>query len=235
MEKTPEDWKKERLDLAKLLSHDFRSPISRIQGLSQLASLDPDKSNLETYFSKVQEAMLGLDHMATMVKNYLRLEQKLQTVHESSTNFVAIHPLLEKWCLKNQKRLEEKQITLLWNVESLPHQWPDRGELLSEVLSLLLDNAVKFTLLDSQISITLSGNYLEIHNSCESLTEALQKSISFPEAFHKAHRNGTAAEPGAGLGLFLAFQYCQPLGLTLTIEYCAGNPNTFLVRLQIKS
>lgn len=211
MEKTPEDWKKERLDLAKLLSHDFRSPISRIQGLSQLASLDPDKSNLETYFSKVQEAMLGLDHMATMVRNYLRLEQKLQTVHESSSTLVAIQPLLEKWCLKNQKRLEDKQIILLWKGKNTPYPWPDRGELFPEILSLLLDNAVKFALIDSQISITISGNYLEIHNSCESLTEAQQKSISFPEAFHKAQRNGTAAEPGAGLGLFWPLSIVSPL------------------------
>jgi signal transduction histidine kinase len=206
----------ERLQIARLLSHDFRSPLTRILGLVQLMQLDRDPENSLQYLQKVQNAADSLDMHLINLRDYLRLERRLSELSTSTFTSVKILLLLQRWMKRYERNLEAKQIKWKWlTTEDLELQaYPD---LTDDICRHLIHNALKFTPIGGQIEVrvVLPGSIL-IEND---LMEGKIPDLSMiRQVFFPAHSMGSSGEPGIGLGLFLADALAEGIGAKLSLD-----------------
>ncbi len=216
----------ERLQIAKLLSHDFRSPLTQILGLVQLMQLDRDPENSLQYLQKVQNAADSLDMHLINLRDYLRLERRLSELSTNTLTSVKILPLLQRWMKRYERNLEAKQIKLKWlTIEDLElHAFPD---LIDDICRLLIHNAVKFTPIGGQIEVRveLPGRILIENDLMEGKIPELSR---IRQAFFPAHSMGSSGEPGIGLGLFLADAMAEGIGAKLSLDIGNGRFRAYL-------
>ena len=210
------DLEAERMRIAKLLSHDFRSPLTQILGLVQIMKLDPSPERQAQYLEKVQHAADSLDGHLLNLRDYLRLEKRLKELQDVNKNQVQISKVVGQWISRYEHAIHAKELVLelSLNPEFIRRTHTD---VLDDIIRHLIHNAVKFTPKKGQVLVTLnSSGCLLIENDYSILSPIEITRLTDP--FYPSHSMGTASEPGIGLGLFLAAELSRAAGVQLSID-----------------
>ncbi|MGY3723836.1 sensor histidine kinase [Granulicatella balaenopterae] len=97
------------------------------------------------------------------------------------------------------------------------------------ILEQVLSNAVKYTAEGGRIAIYLRGDYLCIEDTGIGISEADQSRI-FERGF--SGKNGRMNYYSSGLGLYLAKQIADKLGITLTVDSIKKQGTTIKISLK---
>jgi signal transduction histidine kinase len=154
----------------------------------------------------------------TMVKEPVDLKELLQQCHE----IFSMHA-------------EEKDIKLKTDIEPLPPVISDIDRL-EQVFSNLLDNALKHTPADGEVSITArhpNPNFVEISISDTGPGIPAEQMRHVFERFYRA--DPSAGKAGAGLGLAIARQIVLAHGGDIMARSTLGKGTEFVVRLPVQS
>lgn len=220
------------------ISHEVRTPLTAISGILVLlerAKL-PEKQNKLVQAGK--RASENLIKLLTDVLDSSRLEAN--TVELWSRD-IAIQPLVEEWktLANGMVGKLEKDITIVSNIsENSPEKIVADDIRLSQVLSNLMDNAIRFTE-RGQISIK---TYVEDHgpDQPEFLTIAIEDTgigiaeddlaVIF-ERFRQVDGTVTRRQGGAGLGLAISHDLIELMGGELTVSSTLGKGTVFALHL----
>ena len=183
-------------ELTRNLSHEFNSPLYRIQIAlellrSRLAST-PDK-DLQTYLESIEQAVLEMDHL---VRQMLYLSnQDLQEIEQPREEVDAI-ALIRQKTDDYKDAMQQKEITLeqQWAVDSLIVS-AIAGDI-GVMISNLMSNALKFTPPKGKILITGDQSSLGIANTCNPLSEEERTQV-FKSFYRSSHQDIN----GHGVGL----------------------------------
>ncbi len=135
-----------------MIIHDLRGPLSGISGYVELLKEDKEKIPPEDFelISGIGEATVVL---LEIVKDFLEVSRieagTLRIQHQP----ILLRPIIESCCNRFAPLIQQKEITVTFTVDSTPMFLGD-GELLEEVFSNLLNNALRFTEPHGTISIT---------------------------------------------------------------------------------
>lgn len=138
-----------RSDFINNFSHEFKTPIVSIAGFAKLlkkGNLTEEQKN--QYLDAIEEESLRLSYMATNVLNLTKIENQSILTDLSSYNVSeqirsCILILEPKWTKKNiEFQLEMNEYTVTANDELLKQVWIN-----------LIDNAIKFSQNDSEITV----------------------------------------------------------------------------------
>jgi signal transduction histidine kinase len=130
----------------------------------------------------------------------------------------------------------EKELSLEWRYpEDLPAIETDRMKL-SQVLSNLINNAIKFTV---QGSVTVSAELVEggqevefqVRDTGPGIPEDLLPFVF--DKFRQIDSTTTRDHSGAGLGLFIVKSFVEILGGTVGVHSRVGEGSMFYVRLPV--
>jgi len=217
-----------RLDFIRIAAHELRTPLTSLKlGFELLARetrgvLDPEQQR------SLEILSLSIERLSRLSKNLLDLasiDAGLTTLFKMPFD---VGPLLEEAVAMFEGPLKEKDLTTLVDVEpDLGQAMADPGRI-SQVLSNLVGNAVKYTLEGSiTLSAYSSGNgFLEIcvADTGIGIPSAHRKSIF--TRFVKA-RNTTTASEGTGLGLSIAKAIVEAHGGVIRLESAVGKGSRF--------
>jgi two-component system phosphate regulon sensor histidine kinase PhoR len=214
---------------ASMLSHEFRTPLSTIDGAVQrleMTGSHHDEGTRKRY-RKIQTAV---DRMLVMLDEYLSPERMASIGRERQPNEINPAALLQS--AAEQARRRRQQITV--RTEGLPQSMRCDPAGLRLCLEMLLDNAIKYT--QDNIPIELIG-----HVATEGGVELLVRDhgVGIPDAelplvFGKGYRGSNAAGvAGSGLGLYMARSIVDVHGGTVTARNVSESGTEFRIWLPV--
>lgn len=193
-----------------IIAHDLRSPFSGFLGLTRM--LDESIDFMEP--SEIKELAKMLKDSASITYSLLenllewsRIQRQVIQFEPVETNLF----LLISNVVQIQKaNLERKNIRVQINVDRNTYLVFDQN-MINTVLRNLVSNAVKFTPVDGQISITVNDepDYVIIltKDSGIGMPDSIKENLFNIGA--KTSREGTNGEASSGLGLLLCKEYVE--------------------------
>lgn len=125
------------------LSHDVRTPINALVGLSQLGTKATDPVKMQSYFSKIYKSSKQLMRLMDDILDFSKLESGSFELVNSRFNFMS---LLNALTSQYGPEAAEKHLDFNFFVDDhAPHYLIGDSFKMEQVISNLLSNAIKFT------------------------------------------------------------------------------------------
>lgn len=216
-----------RRDFTSSVSHELKTPIASISGYARLLQdeqLEPEDRR-EYACAILSEAR----RLANLSDNLLRLTRlESQQIRPAAKQF-DLSEQLRQAVTSIYPELERKRISVY--VELADARITADEELVSQVWSNLLGNALKFTPEDGRIDVRLEvlSDHVEVRiaDSGMGMDEGTLKRMY--EKFYQA--DGSRHTGGSGLGLSLVKRIVDICGGTIEAQSSLGNGAAFTVRL----
>jgi signal transduction histidine kinase len=214
------------------VSHELRSPLTSIKGFAQ-AMVDGTAKGKEAQLKAatvIEDESKRMMRLVEELLEFSRLESGQITMAKEP---VDVKELLEQCYEIFLMRAEEKGVTLKKDLESLP---PVTGDIdrLEQVFSNLLDNALKHTPDDGDVSITArhnNPNFIEVSIADTGPGIPAEQMRHIFERFYRA--DASAGKAGAGLGLAIARQIVLAHGGDINAKSKLGKGTEFTIKLPI--
>ena len=229
---TIEDLLEEKKDLVGLVSHDLRSPVTKIDGLTQILLIDP--SAAPEIAPKIIEICHQQSELLNSILNLLRHDNDW---HPPQTDLqeVRLKKLTDQSLNQFDLHISQKQLNLAVNIpENLSvHVNPDTFR---EALKNVIHNAIKFSFRKGTIHIdavtTEAHTALSIRDFGMGLEPKDCERIF--DRFTSVGKTGTENEPTTGLGLYLSRKIIQKHGGLLTVSSAGKDQGcTFTISLPL--
>lgn len=215
------------------VSHELRTPLASIKGFTEtiLREKDMDENNRQEFLQIVKEETERLAALINRLLNFSRIEiGRIKLKKEDIDLSAAVKEVIEGY--KSQARL--KQLNFLNELpEDLPPIYADSGNI-KEVLSQLLENAIKYTEKYGKVAVSVKdqGNEVSVSvmdNGCGIPKEEL------PHIFERFYKVERPAEEvgGIGMGLALVKSIVEAHGGKVEVESELGKGSKFGFRLPI--
>lgn len=221
------------------MSHDMRTPLNAIIGLSELAqhNLD-DQSKLKTLLDKILFSGQQLLHLVNDVLEISRMEQG----HIS----LDYHPIDLQQCVddcveifRHQAKKEEKHLSLACD---LRHRMVLGDALrISQILNNLLSNAFKYSESGASITVRLTENSSDKHSSYELSVQDTGIGMSpefLPHVFEpyaRETRFSARSVVGTGLGMAIVHSLVKRMDGEIRVASELGQGSTFTVTLPLQA
>jgi PAS domain S-box-containing protein len=205
---------REQKRFASMLNHEFRTPLSTIDGAIQRLEATNQHADEPTR-QRYRKIANAADRLIAMLDDYLSPERIAALGGQRQEKSVAPRLLLEE--LVAQARVAGRPVRL--QADELPAQLRGEPGALRLALKILLENALRYTPAGSALLVlgrrVNHGVELALRDAGPGVPPA-----DLPRIFDKGYRGSNAAGlPGSGLGLYMARSMIEVHGGTL--EYMA--------------
>lgn len=210
-------------------SHELRTPISTLRAEMEGALLEKhitEKQARHLIKSNLEE-LNSLQLLSDSLLQLTRLHKPKGSKHEDKS---LLSEIIRNAVLKVTKNASEKQIKInVSNTESLASVDPIQ---LSEVLVILLDNAIKYSQEKTHIDINSkkASNHLEISVTDQGSGISSEDVPHIFDRFYRADKSRSQVA-GYGLGLAIAHNIITSMRGTLTVISQVGSGSTFTIRI----
>ncbi len=227
-------------DFLSKMSHDIRTPMNAIIGMTQLARLHTgEEERLKDYLEKIANASTHLLSLINEVLDVSKIESGTVKLEENEFN---LNHLLEDVVEMVRISLDQKCQSLSVHIEEGLHpQVLGDERRLKQILVNILDNASKYTPEDGRISIRLNelnkmtqtmGTYcFIIEDTGIGMKPEYIEHIFEP--FSRADDSRTSKTVGTGLGMTIVKNLVSMMGGDIQIESEYGNGTRFLITLTL--
>lgn len=226
----------ERDRLFKILAHDLRGPLGSFTELLQTVNSMPD---LET--AELQEILKTMNTSARglyrLTENLLKWAQVQTGNLDRQPRQFSLNELFREIEGIYQPMAENKSITLSISAEDGLEVYAD-WDMTYAVLRNLVSNAVKFTNMDGEITVTAESQgadmvNIKVSDSGIGIPEDALKNLFDPSTVLR--RTGTNDEPSTGLGLVLVKTFVEENAGSISASSEVGKGSVFSISLPRQS
>ena len=216
-----------RRDFVANASHELRTPLTAIRGFAEtlLASKGPADPELRSQLEIIDR---HAGRLGNLVEDLLELSKLEAPGLESAAMAVDVAELARGLIRDNAPRFDEKEIRVESNVTGATVAWAD-PRALEQVLTNLIDNAVKYTEPGGTLQIGVEGVEgvvrVSVADSGIGIPEAALERVF--ERFFRVDQARSRALGGTGLGLAIVRHLVRNMGGEVTLESVLGEGSTF--------
>ena len=222
-----------RADFVSLVSHELRAPMASVVGSAQTLrqrwrELTPDQR--ESFLALISSETERLASLVADVLDTSRIEAGTFTYRFGDVDLGA----LVRDAVAGVELMQDEVRVTADVLGELPHVRGDRDRL-QQVLTNLLDNAIKYSPAGEQVSVSAYREDSRVHIEVSDHgpgVPADQRGLIF-EKFGRGATAGSPGTPGTGLGLFIARSIAVAHGGTLEISPNRGEGSTFVLTLPV--
>ena len=227
-------------DFLSKMSHDIRTPLNAIIGLTHLARLHTgEEDRLKDYLEKISSAGTHLLSLINEVLDVSKIESGTMKLEETEFN---LNHLLEDVVGMVRISLDQRRQSLSVHIEEGLHPQVRGDERrLKQILVNILDNASKYTQDYGKVTIRLNelnkmtqtmGAYrFTIEDTGIGMKPEYMKHIFEP--FSRADDSRTSKTVGTGLGMTIVKNLVAMMGGYIQIESEYGKGTRFLITLTL--
>lgn len=221
------------------MSHDIRTPLNAIIGYAELLKGcvgDPGKVG-----ECIEKIHFSGEELLAVFEEFLKDNLNEPARAELTEREYHLGELLREVEKRAEQPIKAKRIAFRMDKSQITHLSVEVDYIrLREILNQLLDNAIKYTQAEGQVSLTVresagdgkgSGTYLFIieDNGCGIPADQLES------IFHPSRQKKCAVYNGMpGVGLSVVKSYAETMGGSIEVESRVGEGSVFTVRLPIK-
>ncbi len=194
---------KARSDFIANISHDLRTPLTTIMGYVRGIMDGTIPADMQNQYLGV--ALSEAERMQHMVENNLDLSKYESGSFVPNMSEFDLNEIIRSIVISMEKRIREKNIFIQFKYEKTENVVEADESAIYRVIQNLLDNALKFAAINSEIEISIKNRnnlaYCSIKNYGSSISEEEQKYIW--DRYYKADQSRSMYKTGSGLGLFI--------------------------------
>ncbi|EEJ0015050.1 HAMP domain-containing histidine kinase [Listeria innocua] len=211
------------------VSHELQSPLTSMQGFARLlGSGTLTEKEQKEYLTVLSEETTRLSSLTKQLLTLASLDQESELRKKEPVQ------LAEQWrqlIQMTEWSWREKELTI--NLELADINYSGDAELLYQVWSNLLNNAIKYTPQGGDIQVRLyeetTNVFVEVWNSGAGISKEDMAKIF--ERFYKASQSRTREEGSSGLGLSICKKIITLHHGEISVESNTEKGTTFIVRL----
>ena len=238
---TAENANKAKTDFLSNMSHDIRTPMNAIIGMTSLIRHDAgNKAKVIEYADKID---ISSQHLLGIINNVLDMSkiEAGKTVFKY-TDFSILDFITELNTIFHSQ-IDEKNQTLTIIKENIRHEWVNGDQVhLMQIFSNLVSNAVKYTQEGGKIQFlveeceTKSSVYAKyrflVSDNGMGMSADFKDTIF--DAFTRAESSMTNKIQGTGLGMAIAKNLVEAMGGTIDVESELGQGSCFEVLIDLR-
>ena len=238
---TAENANKAKTDFLSNMSHDIRTPMNAIIGITSLIRHDAgNKAKVIEYADKID---ISSQHLLGIINDVLDMSkiEAGKTVFKYSD--FSILDFVQELDTMFHSQIYEKKQTLTIIKENIQHEWVNGDQVhLIQIFSNLLSNAVKYTQEGGEIQFfveeceTKSSVYAKyrflVSDNGLGISADFKEIIFDP--FTRAENSVTNKIQGTGLGMAITRNLVEAMGGTIDVESELGQGSCFEVLMDLK-
>ncbi len=216
-----------------MMSHDLKTPIARIQGMLEI--LVKESSAISPLQREAIDTIKGssedLLKFINAILNYAKIESASIKLNLQSKD---INHLIDEVVRKHDFLAKVKQIQIIKELEPLFPLQID-PDLIKQVLSNLIENAIKYSPEGTKILITTEdrGGLIQIQVSDQGPGIPADELSNIFMKFFRSKNTKNSPIKGSGLGLYLAKYFTELHHGQISVECTEGQGCTFTVEIPV--
>ena len=238
---TAENANKAKTDFLSNMSHDIRTPMNAIIGMTSLIRYDAgNKDKVIEYADKID---ISSQHLLGIINDVLDMSKIEAGKTVFKYNDFSILNFIQEINTLFQSQIDEKKQTLTIIKENIRHEWVNGDQIhLMQIFSNLLSNAVKYTQEGGKIQFlieeceTKSSVYAKyrflVSDNGMGMSADFKETIFDP--FTRAESSMTNKIQGTGLGMAITRNLVEAMGGTIDVESELGQGSCFEVFIDLR-
>jgi len=217
-----------------LVTHDLKTPVARIQGLTELllrkySSIpsENERQALKDILSSTDE----LNHFITSILELSQVESNPLHLHRESKD---INQLIERSIQRFEPFARQKKIEIVTKLEPL---FPIKIDvsLIEKVINNLIDNALKYSPSYSTLTVKCEENQNGVIITVidQGIGMSEQEIAGLFTRFYRIKNDRTTGISGTGLGLYLSQYFVKAHHGTIQVQSTPGVGSQFRIELPL--
>jgi signal transduction histidine kinase/DNA-binding response OmpR family regulator len=221
------------------MSHEMRTPMNAIINMTAIAKNTPDIEHKNYALEKIEDASIHLLGVINDILDMSKIEAKKFELVPAEFNF---EKMLQRVVNVVNFRVEEKKQKLTVHIDKdIPKTLIGDDQRLSQVITNLMGNAVKFT--PENGSISLKTKFLgeedgvctlQISVSDTGIGISAEQQKRLFQSFQQAESSTVRKFGGTGLGLSISKNIVEMMNGKILIESELGKGSSFIFTIQIQ-
>ena len=231
---------KAKTDFLSTMSHDIRTPMNAIIGLTTLA--EKDLGNVETTRETLRKISLASNHLLTLINDILDISKVESGKFKLNPQSFSIAETVENLVNISQPMIKEKKIEFCFHIHQMETEYLYTDQLrLNQIYINILSNAIKYTEPGGRVSVDMYEEESATQD-CIRLTYVVADSgigmspefmANLYQPFSRQTDSRVNSIEGTGLGLAITKQMVDLMGGTIDCQSEQGKGTTFTVVLDI--
>lgn len=231
---------KAKTDFLSTMSHDIRTPMNAIIGLTTLA--EKNTGDVESTKESLRKISLASNHLLTLINDILDISKVESGKLKLSPLTFSIVETVENLVNISQPMIKEKNIEFSFHINQFEKEYLYTDQLrLNQIFINILSNAIKYTEPGGRVSVDLREEHSDV-TGCIKLIYVVSDtgigmSPEFMENMYKPFSRQVDSRvnsiQGTGLGLAITKQMVDLIGGTIDCQSEQGKGTTFTVTLDI--
>ena len=231
---------KAKTDFLSTMSHDIRTPMNAIIGLTAIA--EKNLGDVESTEESLRKISLASNHLLTLINDILDISKVESGKLKLSPLTFSIVETVENLVNISQPMIKEKNLEFSFHIDHMEKEYLYTDQLrLNQICINLLSNAIKYTEPGGQVSVSMREEKSDKPDSIRLVYVVSDTGIGMsPEFIENMYQpfsrqvdSRVSSIQGTGLGLAITKQMVELMGGTIECESEQGKGTTFTVTLDI--
>jgi two-component system phosphate regulon sensor histidine kinase PhoR len=212
------------------VSHDLRSPLTRLRGFADLIAEDPSlKPQQQEAVRRIQATVAEMTQLVNDLLELGEIEAGIGMEMSPCHLEEVVLEVVDSFLLQAQ----QAGLTLRTEIEGALGTIRGNAARLRQVVANLLDNAIKYTPAGGSVTVRLSrkGREIVLSVADTGIGIAAQDQEQLFQKFYRIKSPQTAGVPGTGLGLAIARSIIEQHGGRIWVRSAPGQGSTFAFAL----
>ena len=231
---------KAKTDFLSTMSHDIRTPMNAIIGLTAIA--EKNLGDVESTGESLRKISLASNHLLTLINDILDISKVESGKLKLSPLTFSIVETVENLVNISQPMVKEKEIEFSFHINRMEKEYLYADQLrLNQIYINILSNAIKYTEPGGRVSVDLREEESTVPGCVRLIyvvdDTGIGMSPEFMATMYQPFSRQTDSRvnsiQGTGLGLAITKQMVDLLGGTIECQSAQGKGTTFTVTLDI--
>lgn len=231
-----ENLERVRTDFVANASHELKTPITAIRGITEtiLGDDDVDRDTLVHFIERVHAQSLRLSQLVGDLMTISRLES---SHNKEDFSRISLSDLARRAVRAAQANADQKGQVVVTDISD--HEVPVYGDRqnLSQLADNLIDNAIKYTPEGGKITVRVDLDaeqaVFQVTDTGIGISPQYQQRVF--ERFYRVDKARSQSLGGTGLGLSIVKNIAEKHGGTVDVQSQLGSGSTFTLRLPLAS
>jgi two-component system phosphate regulon sensor histidine kinase PhoR len=216
------------------VSHELKTPLSSIKAYAEtlLAGARNDPEHCERFLTRIDEQAGRLHQLIMDMLSLARIETSQSPLQLRA---LPVAKVVSRCLADYEPQAAARQVTLDNNALDSNLEVHADEEALRQILSNLVDNAIKYTPAGGRVTVScrVNENSVQIEVADNGIGIAAEHHARLFERFYRVDKARSRELGGTGLGLSIVKHLTQALGGNVTVESDVGQGSRFTVRLPL--